>query len=286
MKIKNSFDLLKGVKLYIFDLDGTLYFKGEKFNKVDELIYLLRKKNKILRFVTNTDSKSPVNLYNKLRGFDLNINENELITPVVSLTKFIKENINKKFYLMTSLDVQDYIKNIFGNNKNIFFYENVEQAKKEKIDYVVIGDFSDVLNYNFLNEGFRFVYKGAKILALAKFLIFYTKDGACLNTGAFVKMLEIVSKKRAFLLGKPGKYIANVAIDDLKIKKDEVVIIGDDIDVDIALANNICSYSILLQQGHFNELKNNEKEDKLKKLKPTFVFENIENLYLNLEQLL
>ncbi|MCX8057881.1 MAG: HAD-IIA family hydrolase [Spirochaetes bacterium] len=282
-KNKKACNLLKNIKIFIFDLDGTLYFKGKKFDKVDELIELLRAKNKILRFVTNTDSKSPTELLRKMKNYGIYCDEREIVSPINVFISFIKSNLDKKFYVMVSNDVENYLKNIFSYEiNNIYFYNDFEIAMNEKIDFVAIGDISDRMNYDYLNKGFYFIYNGAEMLAFAKFFVFFDKNGVCLNTGAFVKMFEEVCKKEAVLLGKPSKLIIEEACKGLELNSKEIIIIGDDPNIDIKLAKNISAYSVLLKQGHFIEHKYNFK--KLLKIKPTFIFDSIKEFYLFIKE--
>jgi len=279
--MKRFKNIFKKVKVFIFDLDGTLYFKGKKFDYVDELIYELRRRNIILRFVTNTDSKTHIKVIQKLKDLQIDIKEDELFTPVNALVSFINNHEKNSYYFMVSKDVESYFKDLNENKKyNFYFYDDFNF--QNRIDYVVIGDFSDRLTYDYLNKGLRILYSGGEILALAKFKVFFTQEGVNLNTGAFVNMFENILNRDAYLIGKPSKEIALYSLNGLNMKNDEVIIVGDDINVDILLAKNIRAYSILLRQGHFIEEKNNIKIGFKNKLKPTFIFDSIEDLYKNI----
>jgi ribonucleotide monophosphatase NagD (HAD superfamily) len=76
--------MLQHIKAIFFDLDGTVYFKGNIIPGAIETIKYLREKGYILRFLTNTDSKSIPTLYKQLQSYGLMVYEDAIYTPAVA----------------------------------------------------------------------------------------------------------------------------------------------------------------------------------------------------------
>ena len=57
---------LKDIKLYLFDMDGTLYLGNRLYPFTKELLATLRRAGKEYRFVTNNSSKSVEDYIKKL----------------------------------------------------------------------------------------------------------------------------------------------------------------------------------------------------------------------------
>jgi len=246
------------VKHLIFDLDGTIYWKGKEIPGALATIKKLEDKGYKVSFVTNTDSKPESLLHEKIKDMGIEIPLENLYTPVVAVKKYAVRNPGKSYFCLTSRSVE----------------ESLELDKNdENPDYVIIGDFSDRMDFGFINKGFRLIQKGAEMLALAKFLIYYTAQGPNLNTGAFVAMLEHVTGKQAKLLGKPSPDFLRIACDDQNSLPSETLVIGDDITTDILGAYHLGAKSILLRTGHFAG-----KDLEASPVKPDFILQSIANI--------
>jgi HAD superfamily hydrolase (TIGR01458 family) len=100
---------------------------------------------------------------------------------------------------------------------------------------VVIGDAADGFTYAALNEAFRKLLAGAAFLALARNRSFKDEDGELsLDTGAFVTALEYATQREAVLLGKPAPDFFQAALATLACDGKEAVMVGDDVEADVA----------------------------------------------------
>jgi ribonucleotide monophosphatase NagD (HAD superfamily) len=77
---------IKGV---LSDIDGTLYFKGAPVPGAVEVVEMLREKGIKLLFFTNTDSKTPKNVYKSLIEYGFKVKESEIYTPIIALKEFL-----------------------------------------------------------------------------------------------------------------------------------------------------------------------------------------------------
>lgn len=250
---------LKHIDTILFDLNGTLYEKGIAVEGANDTIKKLRTKGYNLNFITNTDGRSIEDVYKSVVKKGLNIEFQELFTPVSAVKSFIKENRDKKFYPL----VNDFVLKDLN-------YDNVI---KYNADYVIIGDFCDKVSYNEINKVFRMIKHGAEIIALSKTLWYIDVDDYSINTGAFVKMFEIACDKEAILMGKPSEKYFNMALKRTNSKPENTIIIGDDINTDIFGANKLNVTSVLVKTGIFDE-----KILKESIIKPDFIIDNVNGL--------
>ena len=68
---------------------------------------------------------------------------------------------------------------------------------------VVVGLSPTSFHYERLNEAFRLVKGGARLVAINKSRYYLRKDGLALGTGAFVAGLEFSADCKAEVVGKP-----------------------------------------------------------------------------------
>jgi len=250
---------LKDIDTVVFDLNGTLYERGVALPVVNQTLDWLRRRNYRITFITNTDSKGPGAVHQMVRKMGLEIEEEEVYTPVSAVKAFMAKYPDKSFYFLVHdavlADIQEYNRN--ENNP----------------DCVVIGDFADKVSYKEINKVFRMVKAGAEMLALSKTLWYIDVDGYSINTGAFVSMLEKACAKEAVLLGKPSRAFFELGLARTKSSPEKTVVVGDDISVDVHGAKGIGALSILVKTGVFDAEKLQTSS-----FQPDYVIANVNEL--------
>ena len=224
-------------KAIFFDLDGTLYFREKAIEGALETVDYLKSKGYICRFLTNTDSKKTIHVLDKVKKLGFNIELDEIYTPVTASVKFLRCNKESKIYPLVS--------------DNIINEYDEFTISEENVDYIIIGDCRDKINYDNLNKAFKVIGENTEIIALQKGRYFYDHTGKNLDTGAFVAMMEYATRKSSKVLGKPSESFFNMLLQDLKLKPSEIIIIGDDISTDIVGANNIGAMGVLVKTGKY-----------------------------------
>lgn len=232
--------MTKHPKAVFLDLDGTLYFKGSLIPGANSAIIELRKCGLQLRFLTNTDSKADSQILKKLHSFGLDVLIEEIFTPVTALKQFMKNAPGKHWNLLLSDELLADLQ-----------YEPIND--NASADYVVIGDISDNLDYNRLNNAFQAIMAGAEIIALQKGRYFIQSNGYNLDTGAFVALFEYATSKMARVLGKPSPDFFNLALGTLGYCPEDIIIVGDDVSTDILGAEQIGAISILVKTGKYTD---------------------------------
>ena len=123
-----------------------------------------------------------------------------------------------------------------------------------KPEAIILGDLFKEFNWEKLNKIFHTILENnALIIALHKNRYCKRENKLSLDLGPFVAALEYATSKKSVLIGKPEKNFFNLAIEDMKLKNEEVVMIGDDIVADIGGAKNICLSTIQVKTGKFQK---------------------------------
>lgn len=222
-------------KAVLFDLDGTVFFKGAQVPGADQALARLRKAGVPLRFLSNIDSRTPRTVAAELAQMGLDVAENEIFTPVVAALEFLSRNPAKRCYCLLSQDVAPLFTSCVGPDG--------------EIDYVIVGDCR--VSYEALNEAFRHIMAGAEIIALQKGRYYIRADGYYLDTGAFVQLLEYASGKHARVLGKPTADFFHLALTQMGYDANDAVVVGDDVATDVAGAKAVGAYAVLVRTGKF-----------------------------------
>jgi len=227
------------IKGILSDIDGTLYFKGAPVPGAVEAVEMLREKGLKLLFFTNTDSKTPKNVYKSLIEYGFKLKVDDIFTPIIALKEFFTDKHDAKLYLVTTEEVKEE------------FHEFHHVRGKEIPDYVIVGDFRDNWDVNRLNEAFRHVIKYKAILLGTQGNSYYldVNGEPVIDTGSFVHMIANAAHVKPKIFGKPSKEYFLQALKKLNLPSEDVIVVGDDIETDILGAQNANLRGILVKTG-------------------------------------
>ena len=116
------------------------------------------------------------------------------------------------------------------------------------------GDIYKNFKWEILDRIFKLVYlENSALIALHQNKYCMRDDKISLDLGPFVKAIEYSSGKKSILMGKPEKNFFDLAVKDLEIIKDNILMIGDDITSDIEGSINANLKAIQVKTGKFQE---------------------------------
>ncbi|MEJ2545412.1 MAG: TIGR01458 family HAD-type hydrolase [Calditrichaceae bacterium] len=249
--------LIKGL---LIDLDGVIYNDSQIIPGAVETIHKLRQQNIPFRFITNTTMKCRDTLRKKLNNFGIDCETKEIFSAAYAAAKYVSQYPEAKCHLMLKEDAKK---------------EFVESASDdEKVNFVVAGDLGDTVTFELLNNAFVRLMNGAKLIALQKNRFWLSDQGYTLDAGAFIALLEYASNQEAILIGKPERNFFELALADLDLLPDNVLMIGDDIESDIGGAVRINTHTCLVRTGKFRK-QDVENSD----IKPDHIISSIADIF-------
>ena len=223
------------MKTLATDLDGTIYIDDKLIKGVKKSYYKLIKNNFHILFTTNNSSILPNTICKKLEKLlatELDIGT--IVTPLVVLDKYLL-NKNNNIYVYGSIELENYVKSISCITKQI-----------EKSDLILIGR-KDNINSDELLEISHHIDTGINAMALNKDLTYpATGNKQIPGNGAVIKIIEENTNIKIESFGKPDllytEYLKNN-------KQDISFMIGDRVDTDIVLGNNLGANTFLVKSS-------------------------------------
>src|SRR5947209_20061588 len=85
-----------------------------------------------------------------------------------------------------------------------------------------------------MNAAFRMLMNGAVLLAMHTHLYCRTSEGLTLDSGPFVRALEVATSKEAIVLGKPARAFFEQALLSIQLGAHEAITGGEATENDIA----------------------------------------------------
>ncbi len=218
----------------LIDFDGVINLYGNPAPDTKKFLYYLEK-NKIPSFII---SNSTLKTSSEVRNFLL---ENNLPSKIPIMTaadaalKYVENN-----YERVSVYCADKVKKKFEK----FLDEKNPQA-------VVIGDLADKWSVEILNEIFLKVHNGADLVAMHMNRYWSPEENKkLLDAGSFISAIEYAAEKKAILIGKPSPIYFQTALGILGYNQNSsFLMLGDDIELDIAPAQKMGGKAILILTG-------------------------------------
>lgn len=228
------------VKGVIFDIDGTLILNNQPLPGATDTVNSLRNMGVEMRFVTNTTGRTPEQLGKALREFGFEVKDSEILTSVGACVHFLKQNyVGKAGYLEIPEGIQDQFAGIVQTT--------------ERPAFVVMGDLDEGFDYAVLNRIFNYMRNGAQLVTFHRNTYFFREGKTWLDSGAFTIAFENITKQKAVITGKPAPMMFQNALSSMKLKKKEVLVIGDDVSTDIVGARKAGMSFFLVRTGKFKQ---------------------------------
>ena len=228
------------IKALVIDLEGVLYSDNELIPGSINVIKEFRKNNLKLRFLTNTTTIPRKLIFNKLQDLGFDIEEEEIFTPITATKNYLNDNRIKKIALFTSIEIIEEF--------------NEYEITQKNPEVVIMGDIYKNFKWEILDSIFKLVYiENSALIALHQNKYCMRDGKISLDLGPFVKAVEYSSGKKSILMGKPEKNFFDLAVKDLGIIKDNILMIGDDITSDIEGSINANLKAIQVKTGKFQE---------------------------------
>ena len=247
----------KKIKGFIFDLDGVVY-RGNKPIKsaVKTINYLIKKKYKIA-FLTNNSTKSQREFSQKIIKCGVDIDQKFVITTSVATANFISKKYKKgnNIYVIGSKALKNEIK-----LKKFRISDNNVKA--------VVAGLDLNINYKKITIASNILRKGKLLVATNPDKILPNEKGFQPGAGSIIQsIIEATGPKiKKIFIGKPNTFLIKEALKVMRLNRDNVVLVGDQLETDILAAKNYKMKSILVETGVPNTAKKIKDSLKLKNL--------------------
>lgn len=228
--------------LIIFDLDGTLYIDQKAVEGAVEAIKQLRQQGYLIRFMTNTTTKTQAVLTQQLIAMGFNVYTNELISaPEAARIKLRQYQQSKpiRIWPVVSPEILPDFNEFLIDESNP--------------DFIVLGDIGDAWTLQLINRLFSAMQQGAQLIALHKNKFWQVQQNLHVDIGLFVAGLEYVTGQNAQIMGKPAASFFQQVIHSAGCTAEQTFLIGDDIDSDVGGAQAVGITAALVKTGKYRE---------------------------------
>jgi HAD superfamily hydrolase (TIGR01458 family) len=247
----------------LLDLDGVFYVGEKGIPGGDAAAAWVIDADIPHRYVTNTTSRPRAALVNKLRGFNIEVNEEAILTPPVAAAAWLKRRRLRRLAAYVPAATLD----------EFHEFELADRNADDAVDAIVVGDLGEQWDFATLNHAFRRLMTQPQpvLVALGMTRFWRAPDGLRLDTAPFVKALSHASGVEPTVLGKPARAFFQTALDMLNVSADRAVMVGDDLDADIGGAQGAGLQGVLVRTGK-------HRSDRSERVQPDAILDSIADL--------
>lgn len=255
---------LKKKKLYLLDMDGTIYLDNDLFDGVLAFLDHIKKIGGRYMFLTNNSSKSVNQYIEKLASLGIESVKEDFLTSTDATVLYLQNKGYKQIYALGTTSFKEQLKEAGYP---------ITDVLQDDIDCLCMG-FDTELSFQKLEDACILLGRGVDYIATNPDWVCPTWYGSVPDCGSVSQMLYNATKRMPKFIGKPEPDMALLAIEASGFSKEEAVLIGDRLYTDIACGVNagISTIFVLSGEGTVEDLEQSDK-------KPEFVFENIQAVF-------
>ncbi len=229
------------MKLYLFDMDGTLYLGDQLYPFTKELLAAIRERGSHYLFMTNNSSKSVEDYVKKLEKMGIAATREDFLTSSQATAYYLNQHHpGKTLYVCGTKSLKEEL-----SSQGFPVSDDIT-----KTQCIVMG-FDTELTFQKLHDVSYLLLTQPDIpyIATNPDLVCPTEFGSVPDCGSVCTMIENATGKRPVVIGKPSSLMPELAMDKLGIGKAHTCVVGDRIYTDIKSGLNAGITGILVLSG-------------------------------------
>lgn len=234
-------DVASKMKLYLFDMDGTLYLGDALFPFAPALLRRIRETGGNYLFLTNNSSKSVKDYVKKMERLGISSCESDFMTSSQATAYYLrKHHRGQKLYVCGTQSLKDELQ-----ENGFTVTEDVEQTQ-----CIVMG-FDTELTFQKLHDVSYLLLTKPDIpyIATNPDLVCPTEFGSVPDCGSVCGMIYNATDRKPVVIGKPSPMMPQLAMEKMGVSKEETCMVGDRIYTDIVSGLNAGITGILVMSG-------------------------------------
>ena len=243
----------------ILDMDGVLWKDDTPIGDLHAVFDRIHSRGLKVTLATNNATKTVEEYLEKLRGFGVTLEPWQIVNSSEATAHVLAERFGPN-PSSSPLPFRE------GENKglgHIFILgENgIISALRERgftpiTDpddgtpvIAVVSSFDRQLTFQKLRRATLHVRAGAPLYATNADRSFPTPDGLIPGAGSILAALETATDVKAIVIGKPSPFMMEIAMQRMGLTKDDVLIVGDKLETDIAGGQAVKACTALVLSG-------------------------------------
>lgn len=252
-------------KLWLFDMDGTIYEEDRLFEGTLDLLDKIHELGGEYVFITNNSSKSVEDYIEKVTRLGIKAGAENFFTSTQATILFLQKYYpNMRVYCQGT---ESLIKELKDSG-----VDGTEEMRL--VDVVLIGFDTELTTQKLRNTCEILSKQDVMYLATNPDLVCPVSFGFVPDCGSICEMIKNATGKEPVFIGKPEPTMVNIVREKYGYGCDETVVVGDRLYTDIAAGVNagVTAICVLSGEATADDINNGS-------VKPTYTFKDISEIY-------
>ncbi|MBQ7050913.1 MAG: HAD-IIA family hydrolase [Firmicutes bacterium] len=247
-------------KLWILDMDGTVYLGNQLFPETLPFLQRIRESGANYLFFTNNASRAKDTYVSRLNGMGIPAGPENILTSAETTIAFLKQHRpGKSVYVVGTPDL-------------IRSFEDAGICVEEDAP-IVVASFDTTLTYDKLEKACRYIREGAEFISTHPDFNCPVEGGFIPDSGAICALITASTGKLPRYFGKPYEDTLQIIEEFSGVAREDMVVVGDRLYTDIALGAKHGVASVLVLSGE-TTLEDLEGSD----VQPSVIVQNVGEL--------
>ena len=234
-------ELVNKTKLYLLDMDGTLYLGDRLYPFTKDFLRTIREHGARYLFMTNNSSKSVSAYIQKLEKFGISATKEDFMTSSQATAYYLKKHHwGKTLYVCGTQSLKTELM-----DEGFTVSDDIS-----KTQCIVMG-FDTELTFQKLHDVSYLLLTQPELpyIATNPDLVCPTEFGSVPDCGSVCHMICNATGKKPVVIGKPSSLMPELAMDKWGVLPEQTCVIGDRIYTDVKSGLNAGTNTILVMSG-------------------------------------
>ena len=249
-------------KLWILDMDGTVYLGNQLFPETLPFLQRIRENGASYLFFTNNASRAKDTYVSRLNGMGIPAGPKNILTSAETTIAFLKQHRpGKSVYVVGTPDL-------------IRSFEDAGICVEEDAP-IVVASFDTTLTYDKLEKACRYIREGAEFISTHPDFNCPVEGGFIPDSGAICALITASTGKLPRYFGKPYEDTLQIIEEFSGVAREDMVVVGDRLYTDIALGakHGVASVLVLSGETTLEDLEGSE-------VQPSVIVQNVGELLI------
>lgn len=226
------------IKALILDMDGVIWRSDKPIGDLPAIFSSLKQKGYAVLLATNNSTRTVAQYLQVIASLGVNLDSWQIVTSSEAVGDYLKGKYPQggPVYIVGEEGVADAL-------RRRGFYVDTQQA------LAVVAGMDRQATYQKIAVANRLIRAGAEYIGTNPDKTFPTPDGLVPGAGSIIIAIAAASGVEPLVLGKPRPYMYELGLQRLGLQAEQVLVVGDRLETDIAGAQEIGCRSALVLSG-------------------------------------
>jgi 4-nitrophenyl phosphatase len=233
---------MREIRALLLDMDGVLWRGDQPIGDLPVIMASIAEKGLAVAYVTNNATRTADQYVAKLASMDVEAVPGQIYTSARASVRYLagRHPDGGPIFMVGEVGLQQAL-------------EAAGFTLSDEDPLAVVVGLDSQVTYAKLRAATLLVRAGAPLIGTNPDRTLPTPDGLVPGAGALIAAIEAATDTRATVIGKPQGAMLQDAMDDLGVRPDETLMVGDRVETDTAAGQAVGSRTALLLSGVTSE---------------------------------